>query len=254
MRRIKLVVSYDGTNYQGWQRQEGRRSIEGELNRALSMQLPEERPEVVGASRTDSGVHALGNVACFDTASSIPALRFPMALNRYLPEDIRVLSGEEVPEHFHPRFTPHEKHYLYRIDRSRIPLPERRLYCYAFSFPLDLAAMRRAAAYLEGEHDFRSFVNPDSQVFRHGGDAVRTIYAIRIEEESTPGQAGELVFRISGSGFLYHMIRILVGTLLEVGRGRRCPEEMPEILSARDRRAAGQTVPAKGLCLAELRY
>lgn len=250
MRKIKLTVSYDGSGYHGWQRQEGRSSIEGELNRALSELLPMERPEVTGASRTDSGVHALGNAACFDTECSIPSSRLPQAINRYLPEDIRVLLAEEVPMSFHPRFTNHRKHYEYRIDRRLIPLPQKRLYCYNYSFPLDIEAMKRAAKLLVGEHDFRSFVNPASQVFEHGGDAVREIYSIDIRET----EDDELRISISGNGFLYHMIRIIVGTLLKVGRGQLSPKDMEAILEARDRRTAGATVPAKGLWLISLNY
>ncbi len=249
MRRIKLVISYDGTNYHGWQRQEGRKSIEGELEQALHELLPEEKIEICGASRTDAGVHAYGNVACFDTVSRIPGERFAQALNRYLPEDIRILQSEEVSMDFHPRFTDHRKHYRYRIDRRRIPSPMRRLYDYNYSFPLNLTAMQEAASYLTGEHDFRSFVNPDSQVFLHGGDAVRKIYEIRISEVEE-----ELCIDIEGNGFLYHMIRIIVGTLLQVGNGKKAPKDILDILEKKDRRAAGPTVPAKGLCLVELNY
>lgn len=244
-----MTLAYDGTNYHGWQKQEGRASIEGTLNQALRELLPGECPEVTGASRTDAGVHACGNVACFDTESRIPGERFVRALNRYLPEDIRILESAEVSLDFHPRFTEHRKCYEYRIDRGEVALPGRRLYTYHYSFPLNLEKMRKAAIYLIGVHDFRSFVNPDSQVFSHGGDAVREIYELQIEERD-----GELRIRISGSGFLYHMIRIIVGTLLQVGAGKREPEEIPEILEKKDRRAAGQTVPAKGLCLLELKY
>ena len=284
MRRIRLTIAYDGTNYRGWQIQQPTAAhpegsfptIQGELQRALGQLLPKEAvygaaPEksldpltspdhvdeaaapgilpVVGASRTDSGVHALGNVACFDTESTIPAANFPKAINRYLPPDIRVMQADEVSMDFHPRFVPHEKCYEYRIDHGRVANPLTRLYAYNYTYPLDLERMRAAARELVGVHDFTSFVNPDSQVFEHGGDAIREIYSIDILEEGS-----QLVIRIRGNGFLYHMIRIIVGTLLVIGNGRRAPEDIRTILAAKDRTTAGPTVPAHGLCLCALHY
>lgn len=284
MRRIRLTIAYDGTNYRGWQIQQPTTvhpegsvpTIQGELQRALGQLLPKEAvhgaaPEksldpltspdhvdeaaapgilpVVGASRTDSGVHALGNVACFDTESTIPAANFPKAINRYLPPDIRVMQADEVSMDFHPRFVPHEKCYEYRIDHGRVANPLTRLYAYNYTYPLDLERMRAAARELVGVHDFTSFVNPDSQVFEHGGDAIREIYSIDILEEGS-----QLVIRIRGNGFLYHMIRIIVGTLLVIGNGRRAPEDIRTMLAAKDRTTAGPTVPAHGLCLCALHY
>lgn len=284
MRRIRLTIAYDGTNYRGWQIQQPTAAhpegsfptIQGELQRALGQLLPKEAvygaaPEksldpltspdhvdeaaapgilpVVGASRTDSGVHALGNVACFDTESTIPAANFPKAINRYLPPDIRVMQADEVSMDFHPRFVPHEKCYEYRIDHGRVANPLTRLYAYNYTYPFDLERMRAAARELVGVHDFTSFVNPDSQVFEHGGDAIREIYSIDILEEGS-----QLVIRIRGNGFLYHMIRIIVGTLLVIGNGRRAPEDIRTMLAAKDRTTAGPTVPAHGLCLCALHY
>ena len=299
MRRIRLTIAYDGTNYRGWQIQQPTAAhpegmvptIQGELQCALGQLLPKEAvhgaaPEksldpltsrnaagepaaadtatapdhvdeaaapgilpVVGASRTDSGVHALGNIACFDTESTIPAANFPKAINRYLPADIRVMQADEVSMDFHPRFVPHEKCYEYRIDHGRVANPLTRLYAYHYTYPLDLERMRAAARELVGVHDFTSFVNPDSQVFEHGGDAVREIYSIDIMEEGS-----QLVIRIRGNGFLYHMIRIIVGTLLVIGNGRRTPEDIRTMLAAKDRTTAGPTVPAHGLCLCALHY
>lgn len=259
MRRIRLTIAYDGTNYRGWQIQQPTTAhpegsvttIQGELQRALGQLLPKEGNiiPVVGASRTDSGVHALGNVVCFDTESTIPAENFPKAINRYLPTDIRVMQAVEVSMDFHPRFVPHEKCYEYRIDHGRVANPLTRLYAYHYTYPLDLERMRAAARELVGVHDFTSFVNPDSQVFEHGGDAVREIYSIDILEEGL-----QLVIRIRGNGFLYHMIRIIVGTLLVIGNGRRAPEDIRTMLAAKDRTTAGPTVPAHGLCLCALNY
>ncbi|ETP71298.1 pseudouridylate synthase [Lachnospiraceae bacterium JC7] len=290
-RRIKLTISYDGTDYKGWQIQnptmekpEGDKpTIQGMLTLAIRNLIKGEEIQLIGASRTDSGVHARGNVAVFDTESSIPAENFPFAINSFLPEDIRVIKAEEVDLGFNPRFVPHKKTYEYKVDNSLIQLPVNRLYSYNFTYALDLEKMREAASYLVGEHDFTSFVNPDSQVFEHGGDAVREIYSVEIhgEKEGTGENysiveksentefRGEktyksrrvkdsdsqlITIRISGNGFLYHMIRIIVGTLLQVGNGKRSPEEIKEILQARDRTKAGPTVPAKGLCLVELSY
>lgn len=290
-RRIKLTISYDGTDYKGWQiqnpteeRPEGDKpTIQGMLTLALGNLIKGEEIQLIGASRTDSGVHARGNVAVFDTESPIPAENFPFAINSFLPEDIRVLKAEEVPGDFNPRFVPHKKTYEYKVDNSLIQLPVNRLYAYNFTYALDLEKMKKAASYLVGEHDFTSFVNPDSQVFEHGGDAVREIYSVEIlgEKESTgrdygTGEKSEntelshekattsrrikesesqlVTIRISGNGFLYHMIRIIAGTLLQVGNGKRDPEEIKAILEARDRTKAGPTVPAKGLCLMELDY
>lgn len=259
MRRIRLTIAYDGTNYRGWQIQQPTAAhpegsvptIQGELQHALGQLLPKEGNiiPVVGASRTDSGVHALGNVACFDTESTIPVENFPKAINRFLPVDIRVLQAVEVSMDFHPRFVPHEKCYEYRIDCGRVANPLTRLYAYNYTYPLDLERMRAAARELVGVHDFTSFVNPDSQVFEHGGDAVREIYSIDILEEGS-----QLVIRIRGNGFLYHMIRIIVGTLLVIGNGRRAPEDIRTMLAAKDRTTAGPTVPAHGLCLCALHY
>ena len=273
MRRILLVIAYDGTNYHGWQAQNdvgAVPTIEGALLTALGQLIPGEMPAIIGASRTDSGVHAKGNVATFDTNCTIPTENFPRALNRYLPEDIRIMQAREVPSDFHPRYTPHRKTYEYHIDNARIPDPLKRLYSYSFTYPVDIDRMREAAGYLTGTHDFTSFVNPDSQVFQHGGDAVRTIYLIEIERigrnqvidgwsheedfEQTDNRENEIVIRISGSGFLYHMIRIIVGTLLDIGVGRKTPSDIPKILDAKDRTKAGPTVPAKGLCLVDLDY
>lgn len=224
--------------------------MEGELRLALHSLLGE-APELIGASRTDSGVHARGNVVCFDTDSAIPGERFQYALRQYLPADLAVISSKEVPMHFHPRYDAHDKSYRYLVDRRRVPYPDRARYCAPCSFPLHLPEMRSAAVLLTGTHDFRSFVNPDSQVLEHGGDSVRTIRAIRIEEQ----EAGEeLAFYFQGDGFLYHQIRIMVGTLLEVGRGRYQASEMEAMLHAKDRRKAGPTAAAKGLCLMKIYY
>lgn len=243
-KRIRIWVAYDGTNYHGWQIQDNGITIEGELNRALTELLGEEIL-VIGASRTDSGVHALSNVAVFDTASPIPAEKVCYALNARLPEDIRVLRSEEVPENWHPRRCESRKTYEYRIYRGEIQQPVRRLYTHHVYRELDLCAMEKAAHFFEGEHDFKSFCQVGSQA----ETTVRRIYRVELEE-----QGEELVIRVTGAGFLYNMVRIIVGTLLEVGTGRLRPEDIPLILEKRDRSAAGPTAPARGLTLVRYEF
>lgn len=239
MKRVKLVVAYDGTAYHGWQLQPNAPTIEGELNRALSELLNEEI-QVIGASRTDSGVHALCNVAVFDTEARIPANKISYALNRKLPEDIKVQSSEEVAPDFHPRHCDSRKTYEYRILNREFPLPTNRLYSYFTYIPLDEVKMQGAACYLVGEHDFKSFCAVAAVV----ETTVRTLYEVNVER-----QGEEIVIRVCGSGFLYNMVRIIAGTLMEVGRGNLEPDKIKEILEEKDRCAAGPTAPACGLSL-----
>ena len=244
MKRIRIFVAYDGTNYCGWQVQPNGVTIEEKLNKSLA-RLTGEEIRIIGASRTDSGVHALGNVAVFDTESSIPPERFAYALNQRLPEDIVVVASDEVEADWHPRHCDTEKTYEYKILNSKFPDPMRRRDTYHVSFDLDLEKMREAAGYLKGEHDFKSFCNVHTQV----EDTVRTIYDLEVEKE------GELItIRVRGNGFLYNMVRILAGTLIGVGRGAIAPEQIPAILEAKDRQAAGMTVPPQGLRLVEIDY
>ncbi len=239
MKRIKLVVAYDGTDYNGWQLQPGVRTIEGELNRCLSSLLSE-KIQVIGASRTDSGVHALCNVAVFDTESRIPGEKIAYALNQRLPQDIRIRESCEVERDFHPRHCSSRKTYEYRILNAPFPLPTRRLYTYFTYVPLDTELMKQAASYLIGEHDFKSFCSASAVV----ETTVRTILDISIEKEKD-----EISIKVCGTGFLYNMVRIIAGTLIEVGRGSCPPEHMKHILEAKDRQAAGPTAPACGLTL-----
>ena len=216
-KRVRLTVAYDGTNYHGWQVQDNGITIEEVLNKCLTGLLGEPI-QVIGASRTDSGVHALGNIAVFDTVNPMPAGKISYALNQRLPEDIRVQKSEEVPPDWHPRHCGSRKTY------------ER---------------VREAAAYLEGEHDFKSFCQAGAQV----ESTVRTLYWLQVEE-----QGQDLVIRVCGNGFLYNMVRIIVGTLLEAGLGKREPDEIPGILEALDRSAAGPTAPACGLTLVKYEF
>ncbi|MDE6601376.1 MAG: tRNA pseudouridine(38-40) synthase TruA [Lachnospiraceae bacterium] len=263
MRRIMLTVAYDGTAYSGWQVQPGQATIEGVLNGCIS-ELTGETVEVIGASRTDSGVHALGNVAVFDTESLIPAEKFSYALNQRLPEDIRIQGSREVSADFHPRHCESRKTYEYRIYNASFAQPVKRLYTHFTYVPLDIDLMNSAAAYLVGEHDFKSFCSVDTQA----QTTVRRVDSAEVWEEGAAGinnvaerknayTAGrealrpgrEIVIRVAGRGFLYNMVRIIAGTLMEVGKGKLPPERVKDILAACDRQEAGPTAPACGLTL-----
>lgn len=244
MKRVKLTIAYDGTNYCGWQIQPNGITIEEVVNKALR-KLTGENITVIGASRTDSGVHAMGNVAVFDTETTIPSDRIAMAINRILPEDIVVVKSEEVALDFHPRYCDCEKTYEYHIVNTRTLIPTKRLTNYFVSYELDIDKMREGAAYLLGEHDFASFCNIKTDV----ENTVRTVKELEILKNNE-----EITIRISGNGFLYNMVRIIVGTLIRVGRGFYQPEQVKEILEAKNRKAAGVTAPPHGLMLMEIRY
>ena len=245
MKRVMLTVAYDGTDYCGWQIQPNGITIEEMLNRAIQ-NLTGEEIRVIGASRTDSGVHALGNVAVFDTESAIPPERMSYALNQRLPGDIVVVHSEEVAPDWHPRYQDHiRKTYEYHIYNGESPNPLRKRYSAYLSYPLDIERMREGAAYLVGEHDFASFCCVRSQV-EH---TVRTIEELTITREGP-----EIVIRVSGNGFLYNMVRIIAGTLIRVGRGFYGPEKVKEILEEKKRTNAGVTAPPEGLVLKEILY
>lgn len=244
MKRIMLTVAYDGTAYSGFQVQENAPTIEGRLNQCLS-ELFSEEIKVIGASRTDAGVHALCNVAVFDTNARMPGEKISYALNSRLPEDIRVRRSCEVEAGFHPRHCESRKTYEYRIVNAEFPFPTKRLYSYFTYVPLDTGKMREAAAYLVGEHDFKSFCSAGSQV----DSTLRTIYTVQVEQEKE-----EIVIRVVGNGFLYNMVRIIAGTLMDAGKGKWEPEYIKEILNAKDRKAAGPTAPACGLMLTNYEF
>lgn len=315
-KRILLSVAYDGTDYAGFQAQKsGVPTIEGELNRALT-ELTGVPVEVIGASRTDSGVHARCNLAVFDTESRIPPEKFAHAINVRLPDQICVQTSMEVPADFHPRRCSTVKTYEYRIWNAQMPDPMRRLYTYFSRYRFDIDKMREAAAYLVGEHDFKSFcstytsakttvrevltveveeilpgcetalpgsetalpgseialpgsetVLPGSEIALTGSEIALTGSEIALTDsenvsdshsDAGPGSDSvssaarmprEIVIRVTGRGFLYNMVRIIAGTLMEVGRGAKTPDQISDILNACDRRAAGPTAPACGLTL-----
>lgn len=245
MRRVRLFVAYDGTDYCGWQVQPNGITVEEVLNRELG-RLTGEDIRVIGASRTDSGVHALMNVAVFDTESSIPPERMAYALNQRMPEDIIITRSDEVALDWHPRYQDKvRKTYEYHIYNAPAPNPLKRKYSAFVSFPMDVGKMREGAKYLVGEHDFVSFCNVRTNVT----DTVRKVESIGITKNG-----GDIVIRITGNGFLYNMVRIIAGTLIRVGRGFYGPEKVKEILEEKKRTAAGVTAPANGLVLVEIEY
>lgn len=244
MKRILLRVAYEGTAYCGWQLQPNANTIEAELNHHLS-ELFHENIEVIGASRTDSGVHALGNVAVFDTEARMPGEKVCYALNQRLPDDIVIQESYEVEPDFHPRHRTSKKTYEYRILNREFPLPMYRNTSYFTYEKLDIEAMREASRYFIGEHDFKSFCSVKTQAMT----TVREIYSLEIEK-----QEPFIVIRVQGGGFLYNMVRIIAGTLMEVGKHRYPPEEVQEMLAACDRNAAGPTAPACGLTLVNIEF
>ena len=245
MRRIRILVAYDGTDYCGWQIQPNGITVEEVLNDKLS-KLTGEDIHVIGASRTDSGVHALGNVAVFDTESPIPPDRMAYALNQKLSEDIVVVRSEEVPLDWHPRYQKQvTKTYEYHIYNAAFPNPLKRRYSAFVSYPMDIEKMRKGASFLVGEHDFVSFCNVRTNV----EDTVRRIDGIEIDKKGE-----DITIRVTGNGFLYNMVRIIAGTLIRVGRGFYIPEKVKEILDVKERTKAGVTAPPEGLVLVEIKY
>jgi len=249
MRNIKLLVQYDGGRYLGWQRQreedpERPRTIQGKLEQVLG-RLTGESIRLVGASRTDAGVHAEAQVASFQTSSTASLRELLDYLARYLPEDIAVTAADQVDARFHARYRARRKRDLYRVWTAPYPQVFRRRYCLHLPGVLDTAGMRRAAALLAGQHDFRSFTTARSRT----KSTVRTLHVLEVRE-----QEGWVELFFEGDGFLHNMARILTGTLLEVGAGRVPAEAMSGILEARARSAAGPLAPPQGLCLLEVLY
>lgn len=242
--RVMLTVEYEGTNYAGWQRQKNALSVQQVLEEAVLAATGRE-VRMVGAGRTDAGVHALGQCAHFDIETTIPPEKLSYALNLVLPEDIRVRESRRVPDGFHVLRDAHRKHYRYAIyNAEHACAVNRQVYAHVRQ-PLDEKQMQAAAMYLKGKHDFASFQAAGSPVM----DTVRTIYAIEVR------RVGECVYLdVIGNGFLYNMVRIIVGTLLEIGKGRRPAGWMSDVLEAKDRSAAGPTAPAKGLVMVSVEY
>ncbi len=245
MANYRLTLCYDGTRYRGWQKQGNTaQTIQGKLEALLS-RLLEQEIGIAGSGRTDAGVHARRQVASFRADTALSCAELLAALRRYLPEDIGAISLEEAPAGFHARLSAREKTYVYRVWNSDAPCVFERKYMYVYPHELDLPAMERAAAALCGRHDFSAF----STGRKTGKAAVRTLSSLR------PERLGEeLRLTCTGDGFLYNMVRILTGTLLEVGSGQRDAESMADLLASRDRARAGFTAPARGLTLWDVKY
>ena len=244
MPNYKLILQYDGSRYRGWQRLSGvEMTLQGKLEALLS-RVFEEPVEVQGSGRTDAGVHALGQAASFRTRRDLPPAEVLAALRAWLPEDVGAVSLDYAPPRFHARLSAAEKTYRYRVWVTEAPCVFQRRYVYVLPGDYSLPAMDAAARLLEGTHDFRA-----CSAVKTNKSTVRTLSRIEIRREGD-----ELDFDFTGDGFLHHMVRILTGTLLEVGRGERSPGSVTELLSGGPRAAAGFTVPAKGLCLMEVRY
>ncbi len=245
LQRYKCTLAYDGTGFAGYQVQPGKRTVQLEVEEALSKIHKGQAIRIAASGRTDAGVHARGQVVHFDSALGIPAERWKKALNAMLPDDISILDVIPVDTAFHARFNSIRKEYRYRISLKEERDPFLRHYAYHYPYRLDLEAMKEAAQLLTGTHDFTSFCSAKTEVI----DRVRTVEEIIFNTNDD-----ELVIQFIGDGFLYNMVRILTGTLLEVGSGRRDPAEMEKILAAKDRVQAGKTAPGHGLYLWKVDY
>ncbi|MCS0656274.1 tRNA pseudouridine(38-40) synthase TruA [Cytobacillus firmus] len=245
MQRFKCIVTYDGTLFAGYQVQPGKRTVQGELERALKKIHKGKDIRVTASGRTDAGVHARGQVIHFDSPLNIPIEKWEIALNSLLPDDVAIIGTETVSDDFHVRFDAKRKEYRYFVHRSSRRDPFKRQYAYQYPYPINKDAIRQAAAGLIGTHDFTSFCSAKTEV----EDKVRELQEIDVLEEGNM-----IIFRFRGTGFLYNMVRILTGTLLEVGSGERDPESMPAVLKEKNRSAAGKTAPPQGLYLWEVFY
>lgn len=254
-KQIRLVLQYDGTDYSGWQVQPEARTIQGVLEEAL-VKIDPASSRIVAAGRTDAGVHAIEQIACFSTDVDHPPYVFQNALNAQIPKDIRILSAEYCDPGFHPRFNAIRKSYFYIVHQGHIPSPFLTRYCWSLPYNLNVAQMQEAAAHLIGRHDFTSF--------RAAGcgarSAEREIYFISVSKEKSMRflqfdlQGNFMLLRIEANAFLRHMVRNIMGTLIEIGRGKSKPGDMAEILSKKDRSAAGPTAPPEGLFLEKVEY
>jgi len=245
MRKIKIILEYDGAQYFGWQRQNGHRSIQETLEEKIKL-ITKEEVTVIGSGRTDTGVHALNQVAHFRLFSEIREDGLLYALNSVLPHDIVIKKLEEADPSFHARFDVRSKKYLYQIWNGQTNTAIYRHYCWYIRKELDIDQMRKASAYLTGTHDFKAFCGTGSKV----KDYIRTVHYINIEKNDK----GMIQMAISADGFLRHMVRNIVGTLVEAGKNKLSPEGVKEILDSQDRTKAGMTAPAHGLFLVEVQY
>jgi tRNA pseudouridine38-40 synthase len=250
MRNIRLDLAYDGTDFHGWQRQPVAPTIQGCLEEAIQ-KLTGASVQVYGSGRTDAGVHALHQVANFQTVSTIPGPNLVKALNDLLPPTVRVKAADEVAPTFHARYDVRSKTYRYRILQTPVCSPFLWRFVFHHPYPMDRARMAEAAQVFPGEHDFTSFAGAGEQDDEESKSMVRVIFRSRLLWRP---RTSMLVYEVSGNGFLHHMVRNIVGTLIEVGRGKLAPRDVPRILAALDRTQAGPTVPAQGLCLVKVEY
>lgn len=244
MRNIKLIIEYDGKGFNGWQKQPSKLNIQGEIERAIS-EITGEEIDLVASGRTDAGVHSLGQTANFKTNSNLPVEKFPIAINSKLKKSIVIKSAEEVDEKFHSRYSVKSKKYRYTINNSEYGSAIFREMEYHFPQKLDIKMMQEAAKCFEGEHDFKGFKASGTS----SKSSVRTIYKAEVIKDND-----RVYIELTGSGFLYNMVRIIAGTLLDVGIGKIKPEEITKIIESKDRKKAGKTLPAHGLCLVEVNY
>ena len=244
MRNIKLTIEYDGKDFNGWQKQPNKPNIQGEIERAI-YNITKEEVDLIGSGRTDAGVHALGQVANFKTNSNIPIEKLALAINSQLKNTIIIKKAEEVDERFHSRYNAKHKTYRYIINNSPCGTAIYRNLEYCFPIKLDVAKMQEAAKYFEGEHDFKAFKSSGTSA----KNSVRTIYNASVKQEGE-----KIIIELTGNGFLYNMVRIISGTLLDVGLQKIKPEEIKNIIEEKDRQKAGKTLPAHGLYLVEVKY
>lgn len=244
MRNIKLIIEYDGKSFNGWQKQPNKLNIQGEIEKAIG-EITGEEIDLIASGRTDAGVHSLGQTANFKTNSNIPIEKFPIAINSKLKKSIVIKSAEEVEERFHSRYSVKSKKYRYTINTSQYGSAIYRDMEYHFPFELDVQKMQEAAKYFEGEHDFKAFKASGTS----SKSSIRTIFKAEVIKNED-----RVYIELTGSGFLYNMVRIISGTLIDVGTGKIDPQEIKNIIESKDRTKAGKTLPARGLCLIEVNY
>lgn len=244
MRNIKLTIEYDGKDFNGWQKQPNKLNIQGEIEKAI-YNITKEKVALIGSGRTDAGVHALGQVANFKTDSQIPIEKLAIAINSQLKNSIVIKNAEEVNERFHSRYNAKQKTYRYIINNSKTGSAIYRNLEYCFPIKLDVEKMKKAAKYFEGEHDFKAFKSSGTS----SKNSVRTIYKAEVKQDKE-----RIIIELTGNGFLYNMVRIISGTLLDVGLGKILPEEIPNIIEEKNRQKAGKTLPPHGLYLVAVEY
>lgn len=244
MRNIKLKIEYDGKEYNGWQKQPNKLNIQGEIERAIE-KITGEKVELYASGRTDAGVHSLGQVANFKTNSKMPIEKFAIAINSQVKNSIRIVSAEEVSENFHSRYNCKQKTYRYIINNSPYGSAIYRNLEYHMPIKLDVKKMEKAIKYFEGEHDFKAFKSSGTS----SKSSIRTIYKAEIKKKEE-----RIIIELTGNGFLYNMVRIISGTLLEVGLGKIKADDIPLIIESKDRTRAGKTLPPQGLYLVEVKY